>query len=108
MTIKERLALAFGLYAMIGTDANDVIAILPDGWQSVCARVAPNMSADELIAHISATPAEMRAELTSDAARAFDPDLRWASVPFLEKPFLRQRIAWKAQQAPILGSRRLA
>ena len=31
----------------------------------------------------------MRAELTSDEAKRFDPKLRWASIPFIERPFLR-------------------
>lgn len=38
---------------------------------------------------MAATPAEMRTELTSDDAKRFDPDLRWVSVPFIERPFLR-------------------
>jgi hypothetical protein len=88
LSIKQQLALAFGLYSTMGVD-NDVIAILPDAWRSVCERVAPGESPDEVIAHVAATPAEMRAELTSDAARRFDPELRWASVPFIERPFLR-------------------
>lgn len=88
LTIKRQLALAFGLYSLMGTD-NDVIAILPDGWRSVCERAAPNESPDDVIAHVAATPAEMRAELTSDVAKRFDPELRWASVPFIERPFLR-------------------
>ncbi len=90
LTIQEQLALAFGLYAVIGGENdNDLIAILPDGWRDVCERVNPTRSPDELIQHIAATPAQMRTELTSDAAKRFDPELRWASVPFIERPFLR-------------------
>lgn len=88
LTITQQLALAFGLYAAIGMDT-DAIAILPERWHSVCERVAPGVPPEQVISHIAATPAEMRAELTSDAARRFDPELRWASVPFIEKPFLR-------------------
>ena len=88
LSITQQLALAFGLYSLIGVDT-DVIAILPDGWRSVCERVAPGESSDDVIAHVAVTPAEMRAELTGADAKQFDPELRWASVPFIERPFLR-------------------
>lgn len=88
LSIKQQLALAFGLYSVMGMD-NDVIAILPEGWRSVCERVAPGESPDDVISHVAATPAEMRGDLTSDVAKRFDPELRWASVPFMERPFLR-------------------
>ncbi len=90
LTIQEQLALAFGLYAVMGGENdNDLIAILPDAWRNVCNRVAPDRSPDDLIRHVAATPDQMRAELTGDAAMRFDPELRWASVPFIERPFLR-------------------
>ena len=88
LSIMQQLALAFGLYSMMGVDS-DVIAILPEGWRSVCERVTPDRSPDEVIAQVAATPAEMRADLTSKKAKRFDPKLRWASVPFIERPFLR-------------------
>ena len=88
LTITQQLAFAFALYATIGVDT-DVIRIAPEIWRSVCERVAPAVPPDDLIAHMAATPDEMRAELTSDEAKRFDPNLRWASVPFMERPFLR-------------------
>lgn len=87
LTIAQQLSLAFGLYAAIGIDS-DVIAILPEGWRGICERIAPDVSPDEVIAHLAITPVEMRAELTSAEAKRFDPKLRWASVPFMEHPFL--------------------
>lgn len=88
LSITQQLTLAFSLYATIGIDT-DVIAILPASWRGTCQQIAPRMSPDEVIAYMAATPAEMRAELTSDEAKRFDPELRWASVPFIERPFLR-------------------
>jgi hypothetical protein len=88
LTIAQQLAFAFALYATIGVDT-DVIRITPDVWRSVCESVAADVPPDDLIAHMAATPDEMRAELTSDEAKRFDPNLRWASVPFMERPFLR-------------------
>ena len=39
LTIQEQLALAFGLYAVMGGENdNDLIAILPDAWRNVCDR----------------------------------------------------------------------
>ena len=46
LSIKQQLALAFCLYSTIGMD-NDVIAILPDAWLSVCEQVAPDQSPDD-------------------------------------------------------------
>lgn len=88
LSITQQLALAFGLYSIVGMD-NDVIAITEEGWRDTCKRVAPDRSPDEVIAQIATSPAQMRAELTSEEAKRIDPNLRWASVPFIERPFLR-------------------
>jgi len=88
LSIKQQLTLAFSLYATIGMES-DIIAILPETWRDVCERIVPALPPNDVIAHIAATPAEMRAELTSDDASRFDPELRWAAVPFIERPFLR-------------------
>jgi hypothetical protein len=88
LTVAQQLALAFGMYAKLGMDSN-VIAVREDSWRDLCHRVAPAESADDVVAQIAATPAELRADLTSDEAKRFDPDLRWSSVPFIERPFLR-------------------
>lgn len=88
LDVAQQLALAFGLYAKLGMDAGPV-ALLPEYWEDMCRRVAPNVSPQALIAGVAATPAEMRAELTSEEARQLDPNLRWASVAFIERPFLR-------------------
>ena len=85
---EQQLALAFGLYAMLGIDAEPV-TLAGRGWRDMCTRVAPSRAPDEVISSMAATPAEMRAELTSEQARELDPELRWASVPFMERPFLR-------------------
>lgn len=90
LTLEQQLALAFSLYAGLGIET-DFVVLLPEMWRSVCERVAPGRDPDEVIKLISATPEEMRGELTSDQARAFDPELRWSSVVFIERPFLRLR-----------------
>jgi hypothetical protein len=88
LTLEQQLALAFSLYAGLGMDAGRV-ALLPSLWRSACERVDRDRDPDDIIKHISMTPEEMRAELTGEQAQRFDPDLRWASVPFIERPFLR-------------------
>jgi len=88
LTIRQQLALAFGLYAGLGVDG-DGILLEPEQWHNMCELVAPGEPPEDVIAHVAATPEEMRAELTSDVAKRFDPALRWASVPFIERPFLR-------------------
>ncbi len=88
LTIEQQLALGFSLYSIIGIDT-DVIAILPEAWRDVCQRVAPDLSPDEVIMHVAGARAEFRAELTGEQAQKFDPELRWGSVPFIERPFVR-------------------
>jgi hypothetical protein len=90
LSIEQQFALAFSLYAGLGMDSGHV-ALQPSMWRSACERTAPDRDPEDVISHIAATPEEMRTELTSEQAKRFDPDLRWSSVPFIEKPFLRLR-----------------
>lgn len=88
LDLSEQLAFAFGLYSVLGVDG-DLVAVAPEGWRDIAQRIAGDGDPSTLVPYISATPEEMREELTGPIARRLDPQLRWASVPFLERPFLR-------------------
>lgn len=88
MSLEQEMALAFALYAVLQRSPG-AIAIKPETWRDACVKVAADRDPDELIECIARTPAEMREVLTGEDAQRFDPMLRWALVPLIEKPFVR-------------------
>jgi hypothetical protein len=89
LDVAQQLTLGFGLYGAIGIDS-PAVAITPDGWRAICADVAgDDAEPNQVVSVIAATFPEMRAQLTGETAARLDPELQWASLPFLERPFLR-------------------
>jgi len=87
LDLAQQFGLAFSLFSILQGD--EVTIVEPEHWQDICQRVAPDLDPEVVIAHISATLDEMKEELAGPQAKRLDPLLRWATIPFLERPFLR-------------------
>jgi hypothetical protein len=89
LDLEQQLGLAFGLFSILQGD--EVIFVESEHWRDICQRVAPHLDSEVVIAQIAATSEEMKEELAGPQAKRLDPFLRWATIPFLERPFLRLR-----------------